>query len=159
MCCRNCTGLHDPVCRASAPRLGALWGTWSLPRLEEPKKGSQGGLLFSPRVLSLRHPICLSSRRRGTAFPHLFAPAADRKHVRLYLFSKSRNNPLISMQRFSAHLRLSPVGCVQPAEGNNWENFFSVIASLYWLNSSKKSNTYAHDTSFSKRKSKKSVSG
>lgn len=74
MCCRNCTRLHDPVCRARAPRLGRLWGTWSLPRLEEPKKGSQSVLLFSPPVLSLRDPICLSSRRRGAAFPHLLVP-------------------------------------------------------------------------------------
>lgn len=146
MCCRNCTGLHDPVCRARSETRSAVRC------LKSPQAG--GAKEREPRRTFIQSPgslaqtSCVSvipSERCGFSPP--FAPAADRKHVRLYLFSKSRNNPPISMQRSSAHppLLLGFVPgwvCSACWRGTIERIFFSAIAGLYWLNSSKKSNTW-----------------
>lgn len=92
MCCRNCTRLHDPVCRARSETRKAVR------YLKSPQAG--GAKEREPKCTFIQSPGSLTQRpymsvipseRCGFSSP--FAPAADRKHVRLYLFSKSGELP------------------------------------------------------------------
>lgn len=126
MCCRNCTRLHDPVCRARSETRKAVR------YLKSPQAG--GAKEREPKCTFIQSPGSLTQRpymsvipseRCGFSSP--FAPAAVRKHVRLYLFSKSGNNPLFqsnaSRRTRDCAWVLSRVGCIQPAEGDNSRTF------------------------------------
>lgn len=121
MCCRNCTGLHEPVCRA---RSEARKARKAVRYLKSPQAGRAKER--EPKSAFIQSPGSLVPSE-GCRFSSPFAPAADRKHDRLYLFSKSRNNPLFqpSASRCTCDCAwaLSQVGSIQPAEGDNSKTF------------------------------------
>lgn len=141
MCCRNCSGLQETPCaERGALRLGRLWGTWSLSKLEERKKGSQSVLFIQSRG-SLTHRAYTSVV--PPAFPHLLLLPLTGNTSDFICSQNLWVIPLFSPTLFSTLATGTFVpSWVQPSEEDSSKSLSPFVAGFDWLSSEKKSNAY-----------------